>query len=375
MRIAIDALGLPPFGGARTSALGWLAALGRYDQENHYMLFVSSHAEEALMPFPNMEQRIIPLQNRFTARIAAQLLLPRLLAEDKADLLHSMKNLGVVGAPCPTIVTVNDLSHVVLRRLYPWADGIYWQFIQPRILRRARRVIAISENTRHDLMRWYGMEANRVVTLYPSCDERFRQPCTPEEQQRVREKYGLPQSLLLYVGGLGVHKNVGTLVQAFGRIAGEIPHGLVLVGGAHHTTSDRTLEEEVAALGLAERVWMLGSVPAEDLTPLYQLADLFVFASLNEGFGLVLLEAMACGTPVLAARTGSVEEVVGDCGRLVDDPLDVEGFAAAIVTLLGDRDGRMEMSAKGLERSRMFTWEETAKHTLALYREVVDEQG
>ena len=268
MRIAIDALGLPPFGGAKASALGWLAALGRYGRENHYLVFLS-RPEEVLSPFPNIEQRVIQMHNRFAVRIWAQLRLPRLLAREKVDLLHSMKNLSVFGVPCPTIITINDLSHVILRDLYPWADGLYWQTIQPRILRRATQIIAISENTKRDLARFYGLEANKIVTIYPSCDDRFRQPCEPKELERVRAKHDLPESLLLYVGGLGVHKNVTTLVRAFARIADEIPHGLVLVGGAHHTTSDRGLAQEVAALGLADRVWILGSVPEEDLPPLW----------------------------------------------------------------------------------------------------------
>jgi len=374
LRIAIDALGLPPFGGAKASALGWLAALGRYGRENHYLVFLS-RPEEVLSPFPNIEQRVIQMHNRFAVRIWAQLRLPRLLAREKVDLLHSMKNLSVFGVPCPTIITINDLSHVILRDLYPWADGLYWQTIQPRILRRATQIIAISENTKRDLARFYGLEANKIVTIYPSCDDRFRQPCEPKELERVRAKHDLPESLLLYVGGLGVHKNVTTLVRAFARIADEIPHGLVLVGGAHHTTSDRGLAQEVAALGLADRVWILGSVPEEDLPPLYHLADLFLLASLNEGFGLVLLEAMACGTPVLAARSGSVPEVVGNAGWLVDNPLDAEEFATAIVALLADRDMLAEMSARGLERSRIFTWEQTAKRTLTLYREMANEQA
>jgi len=373
LRVAIDALGLPPFGGAKASALGWLAALGRYDRGNHYLVFLSC-PEEALLPFPNIEQRVIPMHNRLAVRIWAQIQLPRLLAREKADLLHSVKNLSVFGAPCPTIITINDLSHVILRDLYPWIDGLYWRMIQPQILRRAARIIAISENTKHDLVRFYGLEANKIVTIYPSCDDRFRQPCESEEMERVRAKYDLPESLLLYVGGLGVHKNVIALVQAFARVAGEMPHGLVLVGGAHHTTSDRDLAQMVTALGVADRVWMLGSVPAQDLPPLYHLADLFLLASLNEGFGLVLLEAMACGTPVLVARSGSVLEVVGDAGWLLDDPLDVEGFATAIVTLLANHDMLAEMSTRGLERSRIFTWEQAAERTLALHREVADEQ-
>ena len=371
MRIAVDALGLPRFGGAKASATGWLAALARHGPENQYLVFLS-RPEESLSPFANVRQRIVPVSNRFLVRIWAQLVIPQVLAHEQIDLLHNVKNLGVFGAPCPTIVTVNDLSHVVLQRLYPRADGFYWERIQPRLLRRAARVIAISENTRQDLLRLYRLEAERVVTIHPACDERYYQPCAAVELRRVHSRYGLPQKMLLYVGGLGVHKNVITLVRAFGRIANAVPHGLVVVGGAHHTTSDHDLSREAAAMGLSDRVWNLGSVPEEDLRPLYHQADLFLLASLNEGFGLVLVEAMACGLPVVAAGTSSVQEVVGDAARLIDDPTDGAAFAGAMLELLANRETLSEMRQRGLDRSRLFSWERTAVKTLALYHDIVD---
>lgn len=369
MRIAVDALGLPPIGGARTSALGWLAALGRYDRQNEYTVFLSQ-PEEALSSFSHMEQRVVPLQNRFAVRAWAQLSLPRLLAREKADLLHSVKNLGIMRAPCPTVITVNDLSHLILRGMYSWVDGIYWRSVQSRVLRHAARIIAISESTKRDLVRAYNLDPERIVTIHPGGDERFHQACESADMDRVRTKYGLPESILLYVGGFAVHKNVRTLVRAFARIADQVRHGLVLVGGAFHTSSESGLERDIASLGVSHRVWALGPVPQEDLPALYRMADLFLLASLNEGFGLVLLEAMACGTPVLAARSGGVPEVVGDAGHLLDDAMDVEGFAGAIKALVGDRDRLAEMSAKGRERSRTFSWERTAARTAALYREV-----
>jgi len=368
--IAIDALGLPRFGGARVSALGWLTALGRYDQANQYLVFLS-RPEEVLAPFPNIEQQVVPIPNRFVVRIGAQILLPPLLARRNVDLLHSMKNLSVFNAPCPTVITINDLSHLVLRGLYPWVDRFYWQRIQPQILRRAARIVAISENTKSDLMQFYSLEADKIVTIAPGCDDRFQEPCDHKELERVRAKYRLPGPLLLYVGGLGIHKNVTTLVRAFARVAGSIPHVLVLVGGAHHTTSDHTLRRQVSALGLTDRVRWLDSIPQIDLPCLYRTADLFLLASLNEGFGLVLVEAMASGTPVLAARTGSVAEVVGSAARLIQDPMDERAFAEAILGLLSDPEALVGMSRRGLARSQLFSWRKTAEKTVSLYGSVM----
>lgn len=373
MRIAIDALGLPPFGGARISALGWLSALGTYDQDNHYVVY-TSRPEEVLAGFKNIQQRVVPIRNRFAVRIWAQIYLPHLLAHERVSVLHSVKNLSILGAPCPTVVTVNDLSHLVLRHLYPWIDGFYWRVVQPYILRNATRVIAISENTKRDLIRFYGLEAEKIVTIYPACDNRFWQCCSQDSLNEVRDRYRLPDSYILYVGGLAIHKNLRTLVRAFAYIADKVPHGLVIVGGAHHTTSDRGLKAEAATLGVKGRVRMLGSIPADDLPCLYRLADLFVSLSLNEGFGLALLEALACGTPILAARRGSIPEVIGEAGVLVDDPMDVEAIAIDILQLLSDRRRLAEMRRRGIARARTFSWEKTATETINLYNEVVSLQ-
>ncbi|MGB9898578.1 glycosyltransferase family 4 protein [Thermanaerothrix sp.] len=369
MRIVIDALGLPILGGARTSALGWINALGEYDRDNYYTVYLSQF-ENSLARFSNIEQRVVPVRSRFAIRVWAQLYFPFLLARKRATLLHCMKNLGVVAAPCPTIITINDLSHLILRHFYPWLDGFYWRFVQPFILRNAQRIIAISESTKRDLIRFYHLDPDKIVTIYPSCDEEFRQPCGPWRLKQVQSKYGLPKSFIMYVGSFGVHKNVKTLIRAFAQVAREVPHGLVLVRGAHHTTSDRSVEQEVSALGLEDRVWILGPIPDDELPCFYHLADLFVLVSLNEGFGLVLLEAMACGTPILAARSGGMPEVVGDAAYLIDNPMDPAEVASAIIMLLSDQQKLAEMSIKGLERSQNFTWEQTAKRTVELYETV-----
>ncbi len=369
MQIAIDALGLPPFGGARVSTVSWLAALATHSTENRYVVFLS-HPEESLRPFPHVEQRIVGLRNRFAVRVWAEVALPRMLARERVGLLHSMKNLGVFSAQCPTVITVNDLTHVVLRHLYPRVDSLYWQYFQPRVLRRAAKIIAISHSTKRDLLRFYRLRECNIAVIYPSCDEVFRRPCADADIERVRGRYHLPQRILLYVGGLGIHKNVITLVRAFEAAAREISHGLVIVGGTHHTSSDRAVAAYVSAAGLDKRVWLLGSVPREDLPPLYRMADLFISVSLNEGFGLALLEAMASGTPVLAGRTSSIPEVVGEAGCLVDDPTDADALCSEILRLTADHDRLRSMSTQGLRRSQLFSWKVAADRTLALYREV-----
>jgi glycosyltransferase involved in cell wall biosynthesis len=219
------------------------------------------------------------------------------------------------------------------------------------------------------------LDDGKIVVIYPSCDPRFSREYGPGALEKVRNRYRLPDAMLVFVGGLGIHKNVATLIRAFARITRDVAHGLVVVGGMHHTSSDPTLSTLAAALGVEGRVWFLGSVPPSDLPPLYRLADLCVSPSLNEGFGLALLEAMASGTPVLASNRGGIPEVVGDAGRLIEDPLDDRALASAILDLLADPETLAQMRERGLEGSRRFNWQQTAQSTLELYGEIVHGQG
>jgi glycosyltransferase involved in cell wall biosynthesis len=366
MKIVLDALGLPRFGGARSSAIGWLSALAEYGPEHHYWVFVSRHEPE-LGEFSNLKQLVAPVANRFLVRMWAQATVPFFLRHTGADLYHATKNLSVIGASCPVVITVNDLTHVLLARCYPWLDNMYWRWIQPFMLRRATRIIAISESTRQVLIDCYGLDRRRIEVIYPCYHPRYQQATSVATRVAVRNRYGLPESYILYVGGLGLHKNVTTLVSSFDAIAGRVPHGLVLVGGNYHTSSDQTLFRAVAEGGRDRRIWLFDAVPEEDMPAIYQMADMFVLPSLNEGFGLTLLEAMTSGVPVIASRAGAIPEVVGDAGCLVEDIQDQGALAGTLLALLDSPRELAALRARGRARAAAFSWETTARKTLALY--------
>ena len=366
MKIVLDALGLPRFGGARSSALGWLSALAAYSPEHHYWVFVSRHEPE-LTEFSNLKQLVAPVANRFLVRMWAQATIPFFLRRTGADLYHATKNLSVIGAPCPVVITVNDLTHVLLARCYPWLDNMYWRWIQPFMLRRAARIIAISESTRQGLIDCYGLDERRIEVIYPCYHPRYRQATSVATRVAVRNRYGLPESYILYVGGLGLHKNVTTLVSSFDAIASRVPQGLVLVGGNYHTSSDQALFSAVAEGGRARRIWLLDAVPEEDMPAIYQMADLFVLPSLNEGFGLTLLEAMASGVPVVASCAGAIPEVVGGAGCLLSAIQDQQALAGTLLALLNSPSERAVLKEKGTARAAAFSWETTATKTVAFY--------
>jgi glycosyltransferase involved in cell wall biosynthesis len=185
----------------------------------------------------------------------------------------------------------------------------------------------------------------------------------------VRSRYRLPEGYVLFVGSVERRKNLRGLLQAYARLLEtDVACPLVIVGTRRRGAGEigRTLQE----LHLEESVIFTGYVPDADLPAIYTGADLFVFPSLYEGFGLPPLEAMACGTPVVCSNAASLPEVVGDAAIMVD-PYDVEGLAEAMLRVLTDADLREHLRRKGLERARQFTWERTARETVAVYREVL----
>lgn len=235
------------------------------------------------------------------------------------------------------------------------------------IAERAARIITISENTRREFLQHHQVPEDRVRVVPLGVSTETFHPRAREEEAAAAAKYGLDGDYLLYVGALTTRKNIRRLITAFGQIARSGDLTLALVGRPGYGC-----EAEMAAvseLGLEDRVLSLGYVDDANLPALYSGARLLVFPSLHEGFGLPLLEAMACGTPCVTSNVTSLPEVAGDAALLVD-PRDTDAIAGAILALLGDEALCDDLRQKGLARARQFPWERTARETLAIYREV-----
>jgi glycosyltransferase involved in cell wall biosynthesis len=244
------------------------------------------------------------------------------------------------------------------------------------MLRRANRIIAISQATACDLARFYGIPADRIAVIYPACASSFA-PVDEAEIQRVRGKYGLPEDLVLNVGRIDPKNNLSTLVWAFAafRKSSRYPGKLALVGGEYPKSRDTAFGTIVEQLGLSDSVLMTGRVPVEDLPGLYGSATMVVFPSLHEGFGIVAAEAMACGAPLVVSDAGALGEAVGDAALVIASPRDVDALAAAMARLWREPGLRRELRRRGLDRVRRYRPQVIARQTLALYRDVVEESG
>jgi glycosyltransferase involved in cell wall biosynthesis len=307
-------------------------------------------------------------RQRTDRRIAReQFTLPRLAARAGADILH----LTGFGAPLrsrvPVVITAMDLIGVLFSRNFPLVARFYWSRYLPVTLRRARRLIAISEQTRRDLSRLAGVPGGRVRVIYPGRDESFRRLDGGPALEAARAQLRLPGRFFLFVGTLEPRKGWDTLVAAFSRIAALVAEDLVLVG--RRGWGFEGLLAQLKRLGLESRIHLLDYVPQGQLPLVYNLARALVFPSRYEGFGLPPLEAMACGTPVIASNAASLSEVLDDAGVLVP-PDDVAGFARAMLDLSRNDALHEDLRARGLQQAGQFSWRRAARETVALYDEM-----
>ncbi len=261
-----------------------------------------------------------------------------------------------------TLLTVHDLSFEIMPETLPEPLVAYLRRNVPRAVRRASHILADSESTRQDLVRLWGVPAERVTVLYSGVEPHFRPMEDPEQQARVRARYGLgPWPFILTVGTVQPRKNYPRLIEAFTALVREgiFPDGHLVIVGEKGWKAEGTFEA-IRRSGLAERIHWLGFVADEDLPVLYSAALAFAMISRYEGFGLPALEAMACGTPVVASRTSSLPEVVGEAGVQVD-PESVEDIVRGLRIVLEDPERRAALQAAGQERARPFTWEAAAR--------------
>lgn len=325
---------------------------------------------------PGLELQVSRLPtNRPPVRILwEQALLPWAARREGIDLLHNMAFVGPLASTCPFVVTVHDLSFLFYPHSFRSLRRSYLRVFARMSVRRARRVIAVSESTKHDLVKIYGISPAKIDVVHNGVDASF-QPLPADQVDAFRQQRGLPDRFVLFVGTLEPRKNIVGLIEAYARLPKERPP-LVLVGGKGWFYDE--IFCRVEALELTDEVHFAGFVPAEDLPLWYNAADLFVYPSMYEGFGLPPLEAMACGTAVITSTASSLPEVVGKAGQLVD-PTDTDALATAMEQVLGDRDLQQQMRAAGLVQAGGFSWDKAARQTVDSYRRALtpgeDRQG
>ncbi len=288
------------------------------------------------------------------------------LRELHATLYHSPYYLMPYQPGVPTVLTAYDVIPLIYPQYYTAPQRLIFRLAHTLALKTARVTLAISEATKDDLIRRLGARPDRIRVTPLAADPCFT-PQSTAAIQAVREKYHLPERFILYVGSNKPHKNLMRLVSAFSKseIRNQKSEIHLVIAGSW---DERYPEARQLAVG-NELIRFLGPISDADLPTLYSGALVFAFVSEYEGFGLPPLEAMACGTPVIASRTSSLPEVLGDAGLLVD-PHDIDAIAAALERIVSDSALRLDLQQRSLMRAAQFSWEQTARLTLAAYRSI-----
>ncbi|MDT7540143.1 MAG: hypothetical protein QOE33_47 [Acidobacteriota bacterium] len=371
MHIAIDAHSVGTgLAGNETYAANLIEALAEIDTENRYTLYVTklSAVERFQDRWSNFSvRRTLP----HTPLLRVPLTLSAELRRRPVDLLH-VQYTAPPFAPCPVVATIHDLSFEHLPSTFKRRSRAQLRFTVRRTARAAAHVIASSEFTRRDIIETYNIAESRTSVVPLAAAPHFHHVADAEELRRVRHVYGIEGDYILAVGSIQPRKNLARLFRAYAdlrrsRERDKLPR--LLVVGKMAWLYEETLRA-VEECGVADAVKFTGYVPEHDLPALYSGALCFVYPSYFEGFGLPPLEAMRCGTAVVAGDRTSLPEVVGDAGLLVD-PFDTDAIAAAIARLIDDKTLRAVLSERGLARAKQFDWRETARLTLEVYRRAI----
>jgi alpha-1,3-rhamnosyl/mannosyltransferase len=336
-----------------------------------YIVLVSEREPD--FEFSHVRQVVVPVRNRLAERFWIQAAVCYFAMSRRVDLVHFARTMGGFTWPAKNVLTVFDLTTVLRPELHSRAAISYWRYIVPVHLRLADRIIAISQDVASGLVSHYQVPPGKVEVIYCAPQSIFDRPITPELTTAVRTKFRLPEDYLFFVGILAKKKNLTTLIQAVHLLHQQNVDcpPLVLAGRRYRQSDDSAIFQQIESLGLKSQVRYLGPVESDELRGLYGGASALVYPSLHEGFGIPCLEAMKCGLPVVAARSGAIPEIVGDAALLVDDPVNPWALADAIRQVVQNVSLRQELINRGRRRAALFSWDSLAGQLLDLYQRLL----
>lgn len=367
MRVAIDIRKLHDFG-IGTYIRNLVRQLDRIDNNTEYLLLCRQNDLGLADSLGKNFKTVTQWGSNYS--IGEQLFVPVNLALEGARVFHAPHYVLPALTPCRSIVTIHDCIHLKFPRYLPSRLAYAYAWTQLWIAtRRARRVITVSKVSKKDIIHFFDTPAEKITVIPNAIDERFTVRPTETEMDLVRQRYQLPKRFAMYAGNAKPHKNLKRLIDAFSlvRQRGLDELGLLITGS--EISRHAELRRAVHRYGLHKHVRFLGFQTEKVLTVLYRLADVFVFPSVYEGFGLSPLEAMASGTPVVASNVASLPEVLGDAAMLVD-PYDPKSIADGIIRVVDNRTMSEDLIQKGYARAKRFSWENSVRRINEIYQEV-----
>ena len=372
MNIAINTLSIVPgkVGGTETFLVNLVKNLLNIDRENRYLLIVS-RSNKRIFNFnsENVEYLEFGFDNnsRIKRVFFEQFILHKKLKKKAVDSLIVPGNTGLIRCPCKQLLIVHDLIYFIYPKYYPLIKRIYLHKLVRYSCRKADRIATISQNTKSDIIKYTGVSEGKIDVIYEGVDfERFSKIKKDEAKEFIQRQYGI-QGYIYSPTSLYPHKNNDLLVKTFAKLKNEkkIQQKLIITGIDPYKRTN-WLEGIITKYRMENEIFYLGRVPDKYLPYLYKGADLMVYLSSYEGFGLPILEAMASECPVLSSNRSSLPEVVGDAGILVD-PFNIEEVANKMHKLLTNEILRERFINKGLIRAKQFSWKDVAKRLIKIY--------
>jgi glycosyltransferase involved in cell wall biosynthesis len=335
-----------------------------------YTLNLLSHLKQApgdtIIPFSQC--RANGARPALPTSIWMQCLLPGQLARSSIDVCHFTNNVATLASPCPSVVTIHDMTLWLFPQHHPRRRLLTMRPLIPLAARRADAIVTVSHSAKKDIVRLLRVPEDKVRVIAEAPAPCFK-PITGRQLEDARRRLGLPRRFFLYVGTIEPRKNLVRLLEAMGRLRASTREFPPLLVVGPRGWRDHAIFAAVDRLDLGGGVRFLGQVSTDTLVLIYNLAEALVFPSLYEGFGLPVVEAMACGTPVITSRRGSLPETAGDAAEFVN-PSEVEDIAHAMQMLAADTERRAELRARGLSQAAQFTWVKAASLTREVYAEV-----
>jgi len=362
MKIGIMLRHINELGGIVVYTKNLIENLLEIDKKNEYVfLYNTNSLMGTYSKYKNVKEIVIDMQNKL---LWDQIGVPKVVKSEKIDIIFNPKLSIPLFAPSKKVFALVGLEQFALPNIFKWYDHIYFRIMTPLFCRRANTIIVMTNTGKNDLMKYLNVSRNKIKVIYGAYHKRFEITKNTENLLAIKQKYNLPEKYIFFIGGITPLKNFSNIIKAFKIIKNKIPVKLVVAGFKRWGyAKDINL---INQLNLQNDVITLGLVQDGDLPYIYNSAQCLVFPSLYEGFGIPILEAQACGCPVITSKKGCTPEVSGGAALLVN-PYNYKEIAEGIYNVLNNRDLRERLIAAGLENVKKFSWSKAAKQTLELF--------
>lgn len=354
-------------------ALELIRNLQKIDRENEYVIFLSPDEDKCLRETSNVKIKEIsggsyPMWEQFA--------LPKAARQEGCDILHCTSNTAPVNTRIPLVITLHDIIYLeglsLFKRGGTWYQkfgNLYRRMVVPRVVKRSEKIITVSQFEKHRIADFFGFKNSKLEAVYNGVGEKFKKINNESLLDEIKNKYHLPERFIFFLGNTDPKKNTPGVLKAYSALLKEMDKKIPLVMLDFDEDALERILNDIGDPDLKEHILLTGYVINKDLPAIYNLSELFLYPSLRESFGIPILEAMSCGTPVITSNTSSMPEVAGDAGMTVD-PHDPSQIKEAILRLLNDNKLKANLISKGYMQAEKFSWANMARDVLNIYKDV-----